>query len=93
MTVKVSVSSVLRHLSQLTEEPDEFEVAAPNAPECLRTLVDRFPSMKQWTYDKHGEMLPLIQFFVNGEKLENDELATPLKDGDEVLVFFAKGCC
>jgi len=90
VNVKVTISSSLRHLSELSGEPEVFEVMAPNAPECLRVLVDRFPSMKQWTYDKEGKLLPLIWFFLNGQQLQTDEFTQPLKDGDELFIVFGK---
>jgi len=91
MKVKVRISSLLRQFSQITGEPEVFEVTASNAMECLRKLVDRFPSMRQWVYDKEGKVLGLMQFFVNGEKLPADELTTPLRDGDELFILFGIG--
>lgn len=88
--VKVTLSPLFRHLSGLTGEPEVFEVMAPDALRCLRVLVDRFPSMRQWTYDKEGKLLPLIWFFVNGQRLQTDEFTQPLKDGDELFIVFGK---
>jgi hypothetical protein len=88
MPIKVSIHELLRTLSQLGSEAGRFEVEAVNALECLRLTVKRFPSMKEWTYGKDGTILPQIWFFVNGERLSDSEIARPLKDGDEVLIFF-----
>ncbi len=91
MKVKVKLSNLLRQFSQLQGEPEVFEVTGSNPLECLRVMVERYPSMRQWVYDKEGKVLGLMQFFVNGEKLPADELTTPLRDGDELLIFFAIG--
>lgn len=91
MKVKVKLSNLLRQFSQLQEEPEVFEVNGPNALECMRVMVERYPSMRQWVYDKEGNLLGLMQFYVNGEKLLLSEHSKPLKDGDELLIFFAIG--
>jgi len=84
------MSGVLRHLSELTGEPELLEVAAHNSVECLGELVKRYPSVKKWAYDKDGKLLPLIWFYVNGREVSLSEFAKPLKEGDDVLVVFAK---
>ena len=91
MKVKVKLSNLLRQYSHLQEEPEVFEVEGSNALECVRIMVERYPLMKKWVYDKEGKLLGLMQFFVNGEKLLMSEHSKPLNDGDELLVFFAIG--
>jgi molybdopterin converting factor small subunit len=91
MKVKVKVSNLLRQFSELKGEPEEFEVNGGNALECLRLMVERYPKMSKWVYDKDGKLLGLMQFFVNGEKLLLSEYSKPLQDGDELYIFFATG--
>jgi molybdopterin converting factor small subunit len=91
MKVKVKLSNLLRQFSQLQGEPEVFEVDGSDALECLRVMVERYPSMRQWVYDKEGKLLGLMQFFVNGEKLLLSEYSKALKDGDELYIFFATG--
>jgi hypothetical protein len=92
--VKVTISPTLRHLSQLSDEPEVFELKAANALECLQMMLRRYPSMKKWAYDKEGKLLPIIWFFVNdpkwSKKLTLDEFEKPLEEGDEVLIAFGK---
>jgi molybdopterin converting factor small subunit len=91
MTVKVKLSGLLRQFSQLQGEPEVFEVTGANPLECLRVMVERYSSMRKWVYDKDGKLLGLMQFFVNGERLLVSEYSKPLKDGDELYIFFATG--
>ena len=92
--VRVTLSPTLRQLSQLTDEPEVFEVKAASALECLQIMLKRYPSMKKWTYDKEDRLVPLIWFFVNDpewkRKLPPDEFERPLKDGDAVIIAFGK---
>jgi hypothetical protein len=92
--VKVTISPMLRHLSDLRDEPEVFELNAANALECLQIMLRRYPTMKKWAYDKEGKLIPLIWFFVNDpkmrEKLTPDEFEKPLKDGDELIIAFGK---
>ena len=91
MTVKVKLSGLLRQFSELQGESEIFEVTGSNPLECLRVMVERYPAMRKWVYDKDGKLLGLMQFFVNGEKLLLSEYSKALKDGDELYIFFATG--
>lgn len=92
--VKVTLSVTLRQLSQLTDEPEVQEVRAANVLECLQIMVKRYPSMKKWVYDKERKVRPLVWFFVNDPemraKLAPEQFTDPLKDDDEVMLFFGK---
>lgn len=92
--VRVTLSPTLRQLSELIGEPEAWEVRAADALDCLQVMMKRYPSMRKWAYDKEGRLIPLIWFFVNGpemrHKLAPDQLSRPLRDGDEVMIFFAK---
>jgi hypothetical protein len=44
--------------------------------------------MNDWIYETDGTIRPQVWFFVNGEKLADDERDKALKDGDELLIFF-----
>jgi molybdopterin converting factor small subunit len=91
MIIRVKLSYLLRQFSELQGEPEVFEVTASNALDCLRVMVERYPKMRKWVYDKDGKLLGLMQFFVNGHKLLLSEYSNPLKDGDELYIFFATG--
>jgi hypothetical protein len=92
--VRVTLSPMFRHLSELRDEPEVFELNAANALECLQIMLRRYPTMKKWAYDKEGKLIPLIWFFVNDpewrEKLLPDQFTKPLKDGDELIIAFGR---
>lgn len=92
--VRVTLSPTLRQLSQFIEEPEAFELRASNPLECLQIMLERYPSMRQWAYDKEDHLVPLIWFFVNDpewkRKLPPDQFTKPLKDGDELIIAFGK---
>ena len=92
--VRVTLSPMLRHLSELTGEPEAFELKAATPLECLQIMLKRYPSMKKWTYDKEDRLVPLIWFFVNDPewrmKLPPDQFTKPLKEGDELIIAFGK---
>ena len=92
--VRVTLSPTLRLLSELSGEPEVLELSAANALDCLQIMLKRYPSMKKWTYDKEGLLVPLIWFFVNDPewkmKLPPDQFTKPLKEGDELIIAFGK---
>ena len=92
--VRVTLSPMLRHLSQLGDEPEVWEVRAASPLDCLQIMLRRYPTMKKWVYDKEGKLLPIIWFFVNDpkwkEKLTPDQFTKPLTEGDEVIIAFGK---
>jgi len=88
MNVNVRVSSLLR---KFTNWQEMVAVTGDTAVECLRNLEAQFPSIREWLYDQHGELLPQVQIFVNGERAYTHELTNPLRDGDEVFIVLAIG--
>jgi molybdopterin synthase sulfur carrier subunit len=88
MSVKIRVSSLLR---KFTNGQEVVEVTGHSAAECLHNLELQFPDIRQWLYDKQGNLLPQLQFYVNGERILVDELAKPLEDNAEILILLAIG--
>lgn len=84
MSVKVRIAAPLR---RITREQDLVEVNAGTLAECVDRLEQSFPGIKQKLADEHGELHPFINVFINGEDARFlEELATPLKPGDEVSI-------
>jgi molybdopterin converting factor small subunit len=59
--------------------------------ECLQDLETQFPGIKQYIYDKHGDLRPQLQFFVNGQIIYANKLNALLKEGDELFILLAIG--
>jgi len=88
MAVKVKISF---HLRRFTDGQEFVEVTGHTPLECLHDLETQFPCIKRYIYDKHGDLRPQLQFFVNGQMIYSNELNDPLKDSDELFVLLAIG--
>jgi len=86
--IKVTIHELLRHLSRIEYGQEVFKAEASSALEGLSAAMQRFPSMREWTHKEDGVLSPQVWFFVNGERLPDSETTRPLKDGDELLIFF-----
>ncbi len=83
MSVKVNIHPVLYHF---TNDQDVVVVNGSTVGECLEELVAQFPAIKQGLFDKDGKLLNYVDIYVNGESAYPDELAKPVKDGDELHI-------
>ncbi|MFC1991660.1 MoaD/ThiS family protein [Chloroflexota bacterium] len=71
---------------QLTQEV--VEVSGSTVGECLNHLVKQFPDMKKQLFTKTSSLFENIIISVNGESAYPEQLAWPVKDGDELNVVF-----
>ncbi len=74
---------------QLTQEV--VEVRGSTVGECLNHLIKQFPGMKQQLFTKTGNLFENIIISVNGESAYPEQLAKPVKDGDELNIVFMIG--
>ncbi len=90
MSVKINIHPFL---SQHTDNQDVVEVNGATVGQCLKELVTRFPALKQWLFEKNGKLNRLVEIYVNNETSYPEELAKPVKDGDEIhiLIIIAGG--
>ena len=89
MSVKVKLNPVLQ---KLADGKEAFDVTGRTTGECLMNLVNSFPDIKQQIYDEDGDLQPYCAILVNSKLAYPKELATPVKDGDEIdIVFFFSG--
>jgi len=73
-------------LSQHTNNQDVVEVNGSTVGQCLEQVVARFPELKQWLFEKDGKLNRLVEIYVNMESSYPEELAKPVKDGDELHI-------
>jgi molybdopterin synthase sulfur carrier subunit len=80
-------------LSQHTNNQDVVEVNGSTVGQCLEELVARFPELRKWLFEKDGKLNRLVEIYVNAESSYPEELAKPVKDGDElhILIIISGG--
>jgi molybdopterin converting factor small subunit len=67
---------------------DVVEVNGSTVGECLNHLVMQFPGMKKQLFTRTGSLFDNIIIAVNGESAYPEQLAKPVKDGDELNIVF-----
>ncbi len=83
MSIKVNVHKTHR---QYTRGLDVVEVEGNTVGDCIDHLVKQFPGMKEGLFDKKGKLLNVVEIYVNQKSAYPDEMAKPVKDGDEIHV-------
>jgi molybdopterin synthase sulfur carrier subunit len=83
VSVKINIHPFL---SQHTDNQNVVEVNGNTVGQCLEQLVDRFPELKPWLFEKNGKLNRLVEIYVNMESSYPEELAKPVKDGDELHI-------
>ncbi len=85
MAIKVTL---IGPFSQETGWQRVHEVAGTIPLECLQNLEAKFPGIRKWIYDKHGDMLIIFQIYVNKRLISEDEYSNPINDDDELWFMF-----
>jgi len=88
VSIKIDVSTFLH---KYTNGQQVVEVSGSTVGQCLNDLVKQFPSIEPGLFDKNGKLHSYIAIYVNGESTYPEELAKPVKDGDELHVIFLIG--
>ena len=88
MSIKINIASYLKPLTKNTEV---VEVNGSTVGECLNHLVKQFPRMEKMLFDKNGELFGYVGIYVNAEDAYPEELAKPVKDGDELYILYIIG--
>ncbi len=81
MSLKVNIHQNLRHL---TNDLAGVQVSGRTVGECLNDLVEQFPSLRRYIFDKNNRLLNYVDVYVNLESSYPEELAKPVNDGDEL---------
>ncbi len=84
MGVKIKIQ---KNLQFLTNNKETLEVSGSTVGQCLDELVRKFPEIEKRLVDKNRTLLNYIEIFVNGKRAYPNELATPVKNGDEIFIF------
>jgi molybdopterin converting factor small subunit len=83
MSIKVNINP---GLYQYTNNQRIAEVNGNTVGQCLNHLVKQFPGIEKGLFDKNGKLLNYVDIYVNGESAYPEELAKPVKDGDELYI-------
>jgi len=81
-------------LKKLVNGNAELKIEAVDVKECIKNLEKQFSRITRELCDDKGLVLESINIYVNGDNIRSlQDLATPLKDGDEVdfMSAFAAG--
>lgn len=90
MSVKINIHPSLYHL---TSNQAVVEVGGNTVGQCLEQLISRFPALKESLFAKNGKLNNVVEIYVNMKSSYPEELAKPVKDGDElhILMVLAGG--
>ncbi len=74
-------------LRKLTNDLEVVSAAGANVGELITNLDKAFPGLRERICDEQGNVRRFVNIFVSDEDIRFlQELATPVKDGDEVSI-------
>lgn len=81
MSVKVSLHRTHR---QFTDGLEIVDVEGQTIGDCLYDLARKYPGIGEALFERKGKLRNYIEVFLNLETTYPQELAVPVKDGDEI---------
>ena len=89
MPVNIHIHATHR---QFTNGLEVVAVEGTTVGECLNQLIKQFPGMEKALFVKKDKLLNTVEVYVNHASAYPNELAKPVKDGDEIhLVIMLAG--
>jgi molybdopterin converting factor small subunit len=85
MSIKIVIPS---YLQSFTNYVAVVEVNGSTIGGCLDNLTKQSPDIKKVLFAKNGELLDYVSIYVQGKDAYPEELAKPVKDGDEIHVIY-----
>ena len=67
-----------------TDGIEMVKVEGETVGDCLDHLIEQYPGMREGLFDKKGKLLNVVEVYVNNESAYPEELAKPVRDGDEI---------
>ena len=83
MSVKVSLHKTHR---RFTGGLEVVEAQGETVGDCLDHLAKEYPGIGEALFEKEGKLRRHIDIFLNLKSTYPQELAMPVKDGDEIYV-------
>jgi molybdopterin converting factor small subunit len=81
MGVTVNIHKTHR---QFTNGSEVVTVEGKTVGECLNHLIKQFPGMEKALFAKKDKLLNNVEIYLNHSTAYPNELAKPVKDGDEI---------
>jgi molybdopterin converting factor small subunit len=81
MSVKIHIHKTHR---QYTGGLSVIETQGDTVGMCLSNLIEQFPDIKSEIYDNNGKLTNKVEIYLNMKSAYPDELAKPVKNGDEI---------
>ena len=69
---------------QYAGDKEIVDVNGNTVGECLRDLVSQYPELEKEIFDNKGNLLSVLEIYLNGASAYPDELKKVVKDGDEI---------
>ncbi len=88
MSIKIDIPS---YMQSFTNNMEVVEVNGSTVGECLNHLVKQFPGIKGQLLSKDDNLFENIIISINGESAYPEQLAKPVKDGDELNILLIIG--
>jgi molybdopterin converting factor small subunit len=90
MAVRVHIHATHR---QFTSGMEVVATTGNTVGECLNHLIKQFPGMEKAIFSKKDKLLSIVEVYVNHTSAYPNELAKPVKEGDEIhlVVMLAGG--
>ena len=88
MSVRVAIPA---YLQPFTNDLEVVEVSGSTVGECLNHLVTRFSGMEEKLFAQNGKLHGYVGIYLNGEDCYPEDLAKPVKDGDELDILYIIG--
>ena len=88
MSIKINIPA---YMQSFTNNMEVVELTGSTVGECLNHLVKQFPGMKKQIFGKNGNLFENIIISVNGESAYPEQLAKPVKEGDELNILLIVG--
>ncbi len=85
MSVKIDLAT---YLQTYAGDQAAIEVEGRTVGECVAALVHRFPGIEKMLFSPNGKLHGYVGIYLNGEDIFPEELAKPVKHGDEVHIMY-----
>jgi molybdopterin synthase sulfur carrier subunit len=73
-------------LSRFTDGKATVSVEGDTVGKCLDELVKQFPALKPRIVDNNGTLRKNVNIFIDRKSVRPQDMAKPVRDGEEILI-------